>query len=94
METWEEAQEEDGHPGGGLQTETKEAMKEGGDRRDPEQEEHSRTQATAITVAHGGAEGMKEPDGAGGMKGRGAAREVESRGTGWSMPDQGGARGS
>ncbi len=37
---------------------------------------------------------MKEPDGARGTKGRGAAGGVESRGSGWSMPDQGGAGGT
>ncbi len=36
---------------------------------------------------------MKEPDGAGGTKGRGEAGGMESRGAGWSTPDQGGARG-
>ncbi len=42
----------------------------------------------------GGAEGMKEPDGARWMKGRGAARGVESWGAEWSTPDQGGAGGT
>ncbi|KAL1250983.1 hypothetical protein QQF64_018779 [Cirrhinus molitorella] len=46
METWEEAQEEDGYPGGGRKTESREKT------RDPEQEEEpGGTQATAMMMA-------------------------------------------
>ncbi len=41
------------------QTDSREATKEGGDGREPEQEEPGRIQATAITVAHGGADGER-----------------------------------
>ncbi len=34
MGTWEEAQEEDGHPGGSRQTESREVTKEGGARKE------------------------------------------------------------
>lgn len=61
MGTWEV----DGYPRGGRQTETRGATKEGGDRRDPEQEEHNKTQSTAITVAHGGADGGRSHGGGG-----------------------------
>ncbi len=83
--TWEAAQEEDGHPGGGRQTATKGAMKEGRDRRDPEQEEPSRTQATVITAAHGGADGGRS---------HGGGMAADSRGpTNGSGAGGGGAQG-
>ncbi len=85
MGTREEAQEDNGHPGGGRQTETREATKEGGDRRGPEQEEHSRTQATAMMTAHGGTDGGRS---------HGGGMAADSRGpTNGGRAGGGGARG-
>ncbi len=83
--TWEVALEEDGHPGGGRQTETRGVTNEGGARRDPEQEEHSRTQATAMMMAHSEADGERSHEG--GMA-------ADSRGpTNGGRAGGGGARG-
>ncbi len=68
--------------------------KEGGDRRDPEKEKHSRTQATAMMTAHCGADGGRSHgggmaadsrgptnvDGAGSGGARGGDREPTSQG--------------
>ncbi len=72
-------------PPGSGQTETREAMKEGGAREEPEQEEPGRTQATAITAAHGGVDGGRS---------HGEGMAADSRGpTNGSGAGGGGARG-
>ncbi len=61
MGTKEEGQEKDGHPRRGpvnrVQGGHERGRSQGRDRRDPEQEGPSRTQATARLMAHGGADG-------------------------------------
>ncbi len=79
---------------------------QGGDMRDPEQEEPGGTQATAITVAHGGADGGRSHGGGmaadsrgptnGGGAGEGGARDREpkSKGDGEDSGDLGEADGA
>ncbi len=57
----EAAQEEDEPPG--VQGSDEGGKSQGRDVRDPEQEEHGGTQATATTVAHGGADGGRRTPG-------------------------------
>ncbi len=90
------------------QAESREVTKEGGGRREQEEGEHGMTQATAIKVAHGGADGgrshgggvaadsrgLTNGGGAGGGGARGRDGQPKSKGDGEDPGDQSRADGN